>query len=152
VTPQVLDALQNNKQLSLQLFSIGTNSVDYASREEADVASGPQLVFSLTALPPTISGIADQNILPNTSTGPISFTVGGISAGDLIVSGDSSNPNLVPDSNIVFGGSGTNLTVTVTPLANQTGIAVITVTATGTDDAAANISFNLTVSSHAPTI
>jgi len=31
VTPQVLDALTGDKQLSLQLFSITTNSVDYAS-------------------------------------------------------------------------------------------------------------------------
>jgi len=151
VTPQVLDALQNDRQLSLQLFSIGTNSVDYASRENANTNSRPQLVFSLASLPPTISGIADQNILPNTSTGPISFTVGGISPGNLTVTGDSSDPNLVPDANIVFGGSGTNLTVTVTPLANQTGITVITLTATDSGGIAVSASFTLNISGHAAT-
>ena len=149
VTPQVLDALQNDKQLSLQLFSICTNSVDYASRENASVTSRPQLLFSLVGLPPTISSISDQAILPNTLAGPISFTIGGISAGNLIVVGDSSNPELVPDANIVFGGSGTNLTVTVAPLANQNGIAVITLTATDSDGLTASTSFTLTVSSHA---
>ena len=49
-------------------------------------------------------------------------------AGSLTVSGSSSNPTLVPNGNIVFGGSGANRTVTVTPAANQTGTATITVT------------------------
>ena len=40
----------------------------------------------------------------------------------------SSNTTLVPAANIVLGGSGTNRTVTVTPAANQTGTATITVT------------------------
>jgi hypothetical protein len=35
---------------------------------------------------------------------------------------------LVPNANIVFGGSGANRTVTVTPAAGQSGIATITVT------------------------
>ena len=40
----------------------------------------------------------------------------------------SSNAALVPDANIVFGGSGANRTVTVTPLADVFGTATITVT------------------------
>ena len=39
-----------------------------------------------------------------------------------------SNTTLVPNANIVFGGSGANRTVTVTPAANQSGTATITVT------------------------
>src|SRR5437870_11523779 len=50
------------------------------------------------------------------------------SAGSLTVSGSSSNPTLVPNSGIVFGGSGSSRTVTVTPAANQTGTATISVT------------------------
>ena len=51
------------------------------------------------------------------------FTVGDVetAAGSLTVSGTSSNTTLVPNANIVFGGSGANRTVTVTPAANQTG-------------------------------
>ena len=39
----------------------------------------------------------------------------------LTLSRGSSNPALVPTNNIVFGGSGANRTVTVTPAAGQTG-------------------------------
>ena len=54
-------------------------------------------------------------------------------AADLTVTGSSSNTALVPNANIVFGGSGANRTVTVTPAANQFGTATITVTVTDAD-------------------
>jgi glucose/arabinose dehydrogenase len=80
--------------------------------------------------PPTISPIADQTINRNSSTAPLSFTVTDAEtpAGSLVVSGGSSNPTLVPNANIVFGGSGSNRMVTVTPATNQTGAATITLT------------------------
>ena len=151
VTPQVLDAMQNDKQLSLELFSVSTNSVDYASRENSNAGARPQLIISTPGLGPMISGIGDQNILPNGVAGPIAFTIGGSATNSATLSGDSSNPNLLPDSNIVFGGSGTNRTVTLTPLANQNGAAVVTVTVTDGSGNSASTSFNLTVSSHSPT-
>ena len=46
----------------------------------------------------------------------------------LTVTASSSNPTLVPNANIVVGGSGVSRTVTITPVANQTGTATITVT------------------------
>ena len=49
-------------------------------------------------------------------------------AASLTLGGASSNPTLVPNANIVFGGSGANRTVTLTPAANQSGSATITVT------------------------
>jgi hypothetical protein len=89
-------------------------------------------VLTVTAVndPPTISNLADRTIAQDTSTGPISFTVDDVDtpAGSLTVSGNSSNPGLVPNGNIAFGGSGANRTVTVTPAAGQTGTATITVT------------------------
>jgi hypothetical protein len=78
---------------------------------------------------PTITAIADQTTTSGTAVGPISFTVGDVetAAGSLTVSGSSSNTTLVPNANIVFGGSGANRTVTVTPAAAQTDTATITV-------------------------
>jgi hypothetical protein len=81
--------------------------------------------------PPTISNIADKLINEDGATAAIAFTVGDTEtpAAALTVSGASSNvtpPALNP--NIVFGGSGSNRTVTVTPAANQSGAATITVT------------------------
>ena len=46
----------------------------------------------------------------------------------LTVTASSSNTTLIPNSNIVVSGTGTSRTVTVTPVANQTGSATITVT------------------------
>jgi len=46
----------------------------------------------------------------------------------LTVTASSSNPALVPSSNIVVSGTGTSRTVTVTPVANQIGTATITIT------------------------
>lgn len=79
--------------------------------------------------PPTIAAIADRSIMQDTATGSIPFEIGDIdnAADDLIVTGSSSNPTLVADSDIVFGGAGSNRTVTVTPVPGQTGGAVVTV-------------------------
>ncbi len=78
---------------------------------------------------PTISDIADQTINEDTNTGALSFTIGDAetAAASLTVSGSSSNTTLVPNANIVFGGSGASRTVTVTPAANKNGTATITV-------------------------
>ena len=66
-------------------------------------------------------------------------------AASLTVAGASSNTALVPLANIVFGGSGASRTVTVTPAANQSGAATITLTVTDLNGGTANDSFVLTV-------
>jgi large repetitive protein len=78
---------------------------------------------------PTISNVPDQSTDEDNPTGAIPFTVGdaGTPAGNLTVSGSSSNTTLVPNSNINFNGSGANRTVTVTPEPNRSGTATITV-------------------------
>ncbi|HKS36835.1 MAG TPA: Ig-like domain-containing protein [Verrucomicrobiae bacterium] len=79
---------------------------------------------------PTISAIADQVTTQNVATAAIPFVVGDAqsASGNLTLSGVSSNPGLVPDANIVFGGADAARTVTVTPVLDQTGSATITVT------------------------
>jgi Ca2+-binding RTX toxin-like protein len=78
---------------------------------------------------PTISAIANQTTFQNTATAAIPFTIGDVetAASDLTVTASSSNPSLIPTGNIGFGGSGTNRTLTLTPIANQFGTATITV-------------------------
>src|SRR5439155_25831327 len=105
--------------------------------------------------PPVISDIADQTTAEDTSTGPISFTVGDAetAAASLVVSGSSSNPTLVPDANIAFGGSGANRTVTVTPAANQSGTATVTVTVSdGSLTSSDTFVLTVTAVNDAPTI
>jgi hypothetical protein len=79
--------------------------------------------------PPAITTIADQTTTQDTPTTPIDFTVGDAetTASNLTVYATSTNPALVPFLNIFFGGSDTNLTVTLTPMAGATGTADITV-------------------------
>jgi hypothetical protein len=81
--------------------------------------------------PPTLGPVPDQSINEDTSTGAIPFTVSDqeTAASQIILTASSSNPILVPSENIVFGGAGTSRTVTLTPAANKSGSAVITVTA-----------------------
>ena len=96
--------------------------------------------------PPTISDILDRSTNEDTATTAIAFTVGDAetAVGSLTVSGTSSNTTLVPNANIVFGGSGANRTVTISPAANLSGTSTITVTV---NDGTANTSdsFVLTV-------
>jgi hypothetical protein len=113
--------------------------------------SDPSNLVTITAVndAPTISNIADQVIDVNKSAGPLSFVVGDEEPASVTVSGSSSNTALVPMGNIVFGGSGTGRTVTVTPAAGQTGTAIITVTATDAAGRTAQDAFLLTVKSSA---
>src|ERR1017187_9197688 len=77
---------------------------------------------------PTISPIPNQNTPANTAIGPIAFIIGDDSPlNGLILTKGSSNPTLVPTNNIVFGGSGANRTVTITPASGQQGSSTITV-------------------------
>jgi len=90
--------------------------------------------FLLTVNPvndlPTISDITDKSLVEDTATSGIALTVGDVetAAGSLTLSAASSNPALIPIGGIVFGGSGANRTVTLTPAANQFGTSTITVT------------------------
>ena len=49
-------------------------------------------------------------------------------AGTLTVSATSSDQQLLPDGNIVLGGSGANRTIQLTPGSGRTGTATVTVT------------------------
>ncbi len=96
------------------------------------VAKSSVVCASAPNTAPTVSAPALQNILEDGNTGALAVTVGDTetAAGSLVLTGSSSNTTLVPNANIVFGGSGANRTVTVTPVANLSGSAVITLTVT----------------------
>ena len=77
---------------------------------------------------PTISDVTNQQTDEDTATGALAVTLGDADGGNLTLSASSSAPGLVPNENIVLGGSGANRTVTVTPADNQSGSATITLT------------------------
>ena len=78
--------------------------------------------------PPTITAVPDQVTNENLSTPVLQVTIGDsiVVPNNLTLTASSSNTNLVPNANIVLGGSGAFRTVQVTPAAYQSGTAVIT--------------------------
>jgi len=108
----------------------GTATITVSVSDGGNVTPTTFQVTVVNDLPPTISGIANRQIPLNTGTGPIAFTVGDdlTDPGDLSLARGSDNLTLVPLAAIVFGGTGANRTVAITPAANQIGIANITIT------------------------
>jgi hypothetical protein len=80
--------------------------------------------------PPTISSITNRIIAMDSATPAIPFTIADAetAASSLTLAGSSDNPTLVQTTDIAFGGSNGNRTVTVTPEPEQTGVANITIT------------------------
>ena len=72
----------------------------------------------------------------------------------LSITGNSSDPKLVPNANIVFNGSGSSRTVTVIPAPNEVGAATITIAVKDENGERASASFLLTVAAagHEPTL
>ena len=82
----------------------------------------------------------------DTPTAAIPFTIGDAEtpAANLTLSGSSDNSTLVRTTDIVFGGSNSNRTVTITPEPAQTGLANITITVSDGTDTAQSV-FQLSV-------
>src|SRR6185437_12392000 len=80
-----------------------------------------------TNTPPTISGIPSQTISVGQSTAPLPFTISDAEtpAANLTLWAVSTVTTLVPNGNIVLGGSDQNRTVTVMPAPGLTGSALI---------------------------
>lgn len=101
VTPQVLEALAGDKQLSVQLYSLrdigGAGLADFASREAADPATRPQLLLTAAQPPPQTSGLTwngDVNADWNTATPNWKNNLGtGLvySSGDAVLFNDSAS-------------------------------------------------------------
>ena len=102
--------------------------------------------YELITTKPSISDIADQQIDENKALGPLPFTVNDPdTALDLLtLIGSSTNKTLVPDANILFGGTGNNRTLTITPTAGISGTTTISITVSDGEDSASD-TFILTV-------
>jgi uncharacterized repeat protein (TIGR03806 family) len=140
------------QDLSKSIMYLRVNSVDAIkmpplARNRTDTNAVTALAQWINSFAgPTISAIPDVTVTTNGSTGPVGFIIGdGVTpATALLLSAASSNPTLVPAANIVFGGSASNRTVTVTPAANQGGTATITINVDN-GQVVASETFDLTV-------
>ena len=88
---------------------------------------------------PTVTVAAGGACGSNDRSGTLNLAVADVdnAAAGLTLSGVSSNPALVPNANLSFGGAGANRTLTATALSGRTGSATLTITvsdgtATGT--------------------
>jgi chondroitin-sulfate-ABC endolyase/exolyase len=99
-----------------------------------------------TNLPPVLSMIGPQTIPRDGSAGPLPFTVtdDATPAEAITVSATSSNPALIPATNIVLAGAGSSRSVAATPAPGLTGSTVITLSASDGADSAST-SFTVTV-------
>ena len=119
----------------------------------ADLNGGVSLpgTVSITITPvndaPTVGALANVAVNEDTATGAIAVTVNDAEtpAASLNVTATSSNTTLVPNANIVVGGSGTARTLTITPAANQSGTSTITVRVTDANNLTTTTTFQLTV-------
>jgi hypothetical protein len=99
---------------------------------------------------PTVDDITDKTTAEDTAVPQITFNIGD-GTGSLItsVTATSSNTTLIPNANLVIGGSGTTRTLDITPAADANspadGTATITVTVTATNGRTATDTFVVTV-------
>lgn len=125
-----------------------------AVNESGNATSDPLTLQVVEAInqPPTISNLPDQSIAAGTSIPAIAFTIGDdtTTAANLALSATSSNTTLLPQSGIVFGGSGAARTLTLTPAPGLTGSSTVSVTVTDAEGLFASDTLLLTVSGGAP--
>jgi uncharacterized protein (DUF1800 family) len=95
---------------------------------------------------PTIGDLIDQTIFSGVASPGVEFAVGDgeLPVGSLGVTATSSNSALIPANGFAIGGTGATRTLSITPNANVTGTAVVTVTV-GDGLMSASDTFNVTV-------
>lgn len=129
------------------IAGVVTNLVSIVSGASDPVANNNTASASIAVNAfPTISLIPSQSTSQAVAASNISFTVSDpeTAAAALTLTGDSSNPNLVPVANILFSGTGTARTVTLLPAPNVAGSTTINITVSD-GQASASTSFILTV-------
>ncbi len=110
----------------------GPDSFTYRASDATLTSNLATVTISVTAVndKPTVTVAAGGTCGTDDRSGRINLTVGDVesAAAALTLSAASSNPTLVPNKNVVFGGSGAARTLTATSVAGRSGIAIVTVT------------------------
>jgi hypothetical protein len=137
------------------LNQIGQATVTITATNDAGLSASVDVPVTVSppSNPPTISPIGNVTTAVNTPA-VVAFTIGDANPNGVTFSATSSNPALIPSSNIYFTGTGANRVLLLVPLPNQTGTSTITITATNQDGLSTSTSFLFTVAPPpvAPTI
>jgi len=94
---------------------------------------------------PTLVVAAGGSCATGGTSGTLNLTVADADGDSVSLTGKSSNTGLVGAGAIVFGGSGANRTITITPAAKKSGSATITVTASDGRGGSATLTFTVLV-------
>jgi len=154
--------VDNNPNFAIRIVAefentaTGSGAANYVTAGGGSYATGGAIRYDLVTISgipatgntsPTISTIPNQSVRVNEALLDVPFTVGDVEtpAAELLVTGASSNQDLVLDAAITFGGSGADRTLTVTPTFFQSGSATITITVTDGGGKVNTTSFLLTV-------
>jgi VCBS repeat-containing protein len=104
----------------------------FSYRANDGTAQSNPATVTITVTPvndtPTVAVAPGGACGSNDRSGTINLTVGDVDGGTLTLSATSSNTALVPNGNVVFGGSGAARTMTATTVAGRTGTATLTIT------------------------
>jgi hypothetical protein len=108
--------------------------------------STPGVQLPVNAMP-TVSSMPSQSIDENGYTDFLSFTIGDAEtdASQLTVAAASSNSALIPRGGLSLAGTGTDRTLIVTPTADQSGTASVTLMVTDGAGGSASTSFDIAV-------
>ncbi|USF87813.1 Ig-like domain-containing protein [Candidatus Endoriftia persephone] len=127
----------------------GTDAFTFKVNDGGADSDAATVAITINAISdtPTISAIGAITTDEDSATGAIAFVINDAETtpGNLVVTASSSNQTLLPDANITLGGSGADRSVSITPAAQQSGSAVVTVTVADSDGESVSESFNLTV-------
>ena len=94
---------------------------------------------------PTVGAVTDISIGANQQSQPIGFVVSDEQLTSLVIEVSSDNQQALPDSRLMIGGSGTDRTITVSPVIDLLGDALITIIVTDQQGLSASTSFLLTI-------
>ncbi|MEW6159026.1 MAG: cadherin-like domain-containing protein [Verrucomicrobiota bacterium] len=130
-------------------FNAAAGTIYYVVIDGVNGAYGRVYLNYSINVNPTLTTFANLTTPEDTTTSPISFSIGDreTAPDQLHVSVGTSNSTLLPLSGITLGGSGANRTLTLKPALNKNGSVVITVTVRDAAGALTSRSFNWTVTS-----
>lgn len=98
--------------------------------------------------PPEISRIAGFGLRPGGTSAPVEFTISDVESGadSLVLSVNSSTPEIIPHESIVLGGSGATRTAVISSLPGASGKSLVTISVSDAGGAISSSSFEVTVS------
>ena len=135
-------------------YSQSGNIYSYVATNAVGSVTSSNATLTVINTPPQIFGLMDQVMsysMPAVTL-PFGLSDAESPAGSLQVTGNSSNTNLLPNTQIVLAGMDTNRTVTLSPSPNQFGVSTVTLTVTDPGNLSNQMSFRLSVTNFPPQI